>query len=93
MKFKEYIKKLNNILNIHPETADLNVIYSSDDEGNSFNFVSDYITLGHYNGKYCGEFTSKNQIQEMIKEDIEDGYSNVEEEINSQFPINAICIN
>tara|TARA_R100001480_G_scaffold70152_1_gene81407 strand:- start:2872 stop:3099 length:228 start_codon:yes stop_codon:yes gene_type:complete len=39
MKFKEYVENLNKLLKEKPETAELEVITSIDDEGNAFNRV------------------------------------------------------
>jgi hypothetical protein len=39
MKFKAYVKNLNELLEQRPETAELDVITASDDEGNSYNQV------------------------------------------------------
>ena len=39
MKFKDYIKNLQEFLKEHPETAEMEVVTSIDDEGNSYNAV------------------------------------------------------
>jgi hypothetical protein len=39
MKFSLYVENLNKLLKERPETADFDVVNSSDDEGNSFNLV------------------------------------------------------
>lgn len=39
MKFSEYIKNIQEFAEKHPESLDMEVIYSSDDEGNSYNAV------------------------------------------------------
>jgi hypothetical protein len=36
MKLKEYLNKLNKLLEKNPQAGDFLVIYSSDDEGNSY---------------------------------------------------------
>lgn len=48
MKFKEYVENLKKILEEHPETADMDVVYSRDDEGNGFNRVHYTPTVGYY---------------------------------------------
>ena len=39
MTFREFVDNCNKLLARHPETAGCEVIYSSDDEGNSFHSV------------------------------------------------------
>ena len=36
MKFKQYMANLNKVLEEYPDTAEMEVHYSSDDEGNSY---------------------------------------------------------
>lgn len=48
MKFKEFVKNLNNTLKEHPETAEFDVVTSIDDEGNGFNIVHFEPSIGHY---------------------------------------------
>jgi len=48
MKLKDYIEKLQKIMNDAPGGKDLTVIYSSDDEGNSFSEVHFDPTLGKF---------------------------------------------
>lgn len=48
MKFKEYVKNLNKLLNERPETADYDVVTSKDDEGNGFNLVHYKPQVGSY---------------------------------------------
>lgn len=55
MKLKEYIKELQKIADEHP---DLEVVYATDDEGNSFGTVNNIPSLGHYEGGWQGEFCS-----------------------------------
>lgn len=59
--FKEYLEKLNNYLRDNPEVADMIVVSSSDDEGNSFNPVISAPIKGMYEG---GEFTSFTQFED-----------------------------
>lgn len=51
MKLKEYLKYLNDIVKKYPN---LDVIYSSDDEGNSFSKVYYIPAVGYYDKH--GEF-------------------------------------
>ena len=39
MKFKDYVKSLQEFLKNHPETAEMEVVTSIDDEGNGYNVV------------------------------------------------------
>ena len=39
MKFKDYIKNLQKFLKEHPETVEMEVVASIDDEGNGYNVV------------------------------------------------------
>ena len=36
MKFKEYIEKLNNLAKEYPSSLEMEVVYSADDEGNTY---------------------------------------------------------
>ena len=42
MKLKEYIEALNGLSEDHPELLDMEVIYSSDDEGNNYQKVHNH---------------------------------------------------
>jgi len=48
MLLTEYIENLQNMLIEH---GDLEVVYSSDDEGNDFNRVYSTPSIGHYNNR------------------------------------------
>ena len=39
MKFKDYVKNLNELLEQRPETAEFTVVTARDDEGNGYNQV------------------------------------------------------
>ena len=47
MKYKDYVQTLNEFLEKNPETGNLDVITSGDDEGNSFNYVVYTPTIGY----------------------------------------------
>lgn len=47
MKFKEYVENLNKLLAERPETAELDVVTSRDDEGNGYNLVHYPPSVGH----------------------------------------------
>jgi hypothetical protein len=49
MLFKDYVSKLNKLLEDKPETANFTVVSSADDEGNGFNLVSYDPSVGNYN--------------------------------------------
>lgn len=55
MKLKEYIKKLNDILEEH---GDLECIYSSDDEGNNFQRVNYSPQAGNFEEEDFNEVDS-----------------------------------
>lgn len=68
MTLKEYIESLEKFAEENPETLEMTVVYSADDEGNSFNMVCYTPSKGHYDNEYNGGFTSD-------EEDIEEnGY-------------------
>lgn len=79
MKLKEYVRQLGAIAEVYP---DLEVVYSSDDEGNSYQIVGDgeVGSLGKFEGNYHGDFSHYVEGQE-------EDYGCEEDEIN------AICIN
>ena len=45
MKVNEYVNNLTQLLKKNPEIAELEVIYSQDDEGNSYQKVNFYASL------------------------------------------------
>lgn len=84
MTFKEYVDKLNTFIKENPDVENLTIIYSSDDEGNSYQEVGDWdgFPIGHHSGEYRGDFISKNNDPEWWEE-----CEYTDEDIN------AICIN
>jgi len=48
MKLKEYIEQLQKFAEMNPETLDMDVIYSRDDEGNGFQQVHYAPSKGFY---------------------------------------------
>ena len=48
MKFKEYLEGLNKMVETRPELLDLEVVYATDDEGNSFSAVRQSPTIGRF---------------------------------------------
>jgi hypothetical protein len=62
MKLHEYIAQLKKLIADNPETANFDVIYSGDDEGNYYNQVYFSPTLGNYAD---GEFTD--ELEEDMK--------------------------
>lgn len=71
MTLKEYIKGLQEFLKENPETGEMQVITSSDDEGNSFNPVYFSPSKGIYEDL---EFIPLEQIEDWERD---------EDEINS----------
>jgi hypothetical protein len=84
MKLKEYLENLNNFVKENPDALDLEVIYSSDDEGNDFQAVHYTPQMGIFEdllsdkAGYRGEFISSEQLEDWDR---------------SKDEINAICIN
>lgn len=77
MKFKDYVKTLNEILATNPESAEYDVIYSIDEEGNDFKNIYYTPTVGYYDS---GGFISVEQFEEYEDE----GYDCI---------INSVCVN
>jgi hypothetical protein len=50
MKFKDYITKLNNLMENYPAAGELETCCASDDEGNSFGPVNFEPTVGRLDG-------------------------------------------
>jgi len=48
MKLREYIEQLQKFAEMNPETLDMDVIYSRDDEGNGFQEVHYSPSKGYY---------------------------------------------
>ena len=67
MNLKDYVKRLQDILNYHEGNGELIMVYSSDDEGNNIDTVNYKPSVGHYDGE---DF--------IMYSDIEDG-----EEVNA----------
>lgn len=87
MKFKDYLKKLQKFAKENPDSLELPVIYSKDDEGNGFQLVNDqHVVMGMLIGD------SDNYYSDFIydTEDIE--YMKEEGEIE-EYKINAVIIN
>lgn len=86
MLLSEYIEKLQNVLTEH---GDLEVVYSSDDEGNDFNKVYHDPTVGYYSSR---EFHEIDTFEYDEQED--HGDADYEDDFGySISDINAVCIN
>jgi len=83
MQLSKYIEVLQEALKDH---GDLEVVYSIDDEGNSFNKVWFDPSAGHYN-ELDKEYYCESDMEEF-NDQIE-----TEETNESLMKINAICIN
>ena len=80
MKLKEYIENLKSLMEKYPEAKDWDVVFSQDDEGNSFHPVYYTPVVGKFwEGDY--EFRAYNENEEDMIEKI------------SKDEINAVCIN
>ena len=78
MKLKDWLKDLNSMIAVNPEILEYELIYSSDDEGNSFHKVISEPTLV--------------QLEDVDKYYIELVGFDGDETINTK-DCNAICIN
>ncbi len=84
MKFKQYVKKLVELLEKNPNYANLEVIYATDDEGNDFQGVGNFNDL--LTGSFeDGEFTHEDDVRELNEEADTTGVEAIQ--------INAIVIN
>ena len=54
MKLKQYLEILNEMVKDNPEILEYDVIYSSDDEGNNFDFVNYSPTVGEFKEEEFG---------------------------------------
>lgn len=84
MKFKQYVEKLVGILEKNPNYANLEAIYASDSEGNS------YEKIGNFNDLLTGnfedyEFIGEDDVRELNEEADITGVESIQ--------INAIVIN
>lgn len=50
MKFSEYMDHMIQLIKEHPEVGDMDVVYSSDFEGNSYSKICFPPSLGHFDG-------------------------------------------
>ena len=57
MKFRDFVESVNQLLKKHPEAANMEVVTSSDEEGNSYNKVIYAPSIGYYQDD---EFTNNN---------------------------------
>jgi len=63
MNLKEYVEKLNKLLEDNPEAAEFMVVSSSADECNSFNVVHYDPSLGWYEDReWCTEKHENNAV-------------------------------
>lgn len=66
MTFKEYLANLNKFAEEHPEALELDVIASIDDEGNGYNKVQYYPSVGRFED---GEFRGLDEDSDDDEED------------------------
>lgn len=79
MKLREFVEKLDILIEACPEILDSEVIYSSDDEGNYFGYVNYTPSIGFYdeeNREYL-VYNTKIQFDPLKRENL----------------INVVCIN
>lgn len=63
MKFDVFVERVVTLLGTRPETADLDVITSEDDEGNGFTLVHYDPSVGHFDGT---DYTTESEDGEDI---------------------------
>ena len=68
MTLKEFIENLNNFVKENPETLEMQVVTSKDDEGNGFNLVHCEPSKGIFKDR---EFISAEQYEDYEREDSE----------------------
>lgn len=61
MKLSEYLDRVNKLVAENPEILDMDVVYASDEEGNSFHKAYTGLSIGLYRSR---EFISVNQFEE-----------------------------
>ena len=83
MTLIDYIQSLRDFLNECPECAEMTVVMSSDDEGNSYNDVVYTPSKGWYIDQ-DRDFISEDVLKEGAEEDGEDYDPAI---------INAVCLN
>lgn len=66
MTLKEYIEQLQKFAETNPETLDMDVIYSRDDEGNGFQQIHYSPSKGLYEDS---EFISVEQLEDYNREE------------------------
>jgi hypothetical protein len=86
MTLKEYSESISKLAEKYPDAL---VVYSSDDEGNSFQKVSSGGTLGFFDGDYYGDFSALQHIQNYVETYPE---SDTFKQYFGKEP-NAVCIN
>lgn len=68
MTLREYIEQLQNFAQANPETLDMDVIYSRDDEGNGFQEVHYSPSKGIYEDN---EFIASEQLEDYERDENE----------------------
>lgn len=68
MTLKEFIENLNKFVKENPETLEMQVVTSKDDEGNGFNLVQCEPSKGIFEDR---EFISSEQYEDYEREDSE----------------------
>lgn len=81
MTLRKFMEQLNALIEKYPEALEMQVITSTDDEGNGFNRVYNLSTIGNYDGERYGEFIDKDNS------DFREEYGLCEDDVN------AVCIN
>ncbi len=61
MKLSEFAKNVNGLLKARPESADFDVVFAKDDEGNGFSLVHYSPSIGNYD-KEEREFQEEKEV-------------------------------
>ena len=77
MTLNEYVAELQTLISKNPKYGDMQLIYSTDDEGNNFNIVYCHHSPGFFQDEFF--------IPEVHFEDWEDELNDLQ--------VNSICIN
>lgn len=81
MTLGQYIELLKQVIEANPAHRDLEVIFASDDEGNSFQSVANIPTLGHCSDEYFKEFVAQCDFEEYTEDN------------EVELEVNCVCIN
>ena len=82
MKLKDYISGLNKLVEEHPEAAEMEAIYSRDDEGNGYQKIH-----------FSPAVVMAEDLEEYRIENVHPDKEEYEEEYDDEFSPNAVVVN